>query len=237
FHYNWHWFWWYGSGDLGNQGIHQLDIARWGLGVGYPNKATATGGHFMFKDDQETPNTLNCAFEFDLPDGSRKMLEFEVRHWITNHEAGIGAQAPPHTDAAHPKLGPLAGSDNTIGNLFYGSKGYLALTDGGPEGFKSWLGESQEPGPEGNEPGGDVPHFANFIDCVISRNKEDLHAPPEVAAASVTLIYLANASYRLGRTINFNPDTQEVIGDQDADRLVQDADRGYRSPFVVPRNV
>ncbi|MGH9327504.1 MAG: Gfo/Idh/MocA family protein [Terriglobia bacterium] len=237
FHYNWHWFWWYGSGDLGNQGIHQLDIARWGLGVGYPNRATATGGHFMFKDDQETPNTLNCAFEFDLPDGSRKMLEFEVRHWITNHEAEIGAGNLPRHVVARPKTGANAGYNNTVGNIFYGSKGYLAYPVGKPAGYKTWIGESQEPGPEGHEAGTEVLHFANFIDCVISRKKEDLHAPPEVAAASVTLIYLANASYRLGRTINFNPETQEVVDDQDADMLVQDADRGYRSPFIVPRNV
>jgi predicted dehydrogenase len=90
FHYNWHWIWDTGNGDLGNQGVHQVDLARWGLGVKFPNRISATGGHFIFDDDQETPNTLNCAFEFDLPDGKRKMMEFEVRHWITNHEAEIG---------------------------------------------------------------------------------------------------------------------------------------------------
>ena len=60
FHYNWHWFWDYGNGDLGNQGIHQVDVARWGLGVKYPTKVSAIGGHFMFDDDQETPNTITC---------------------------------------------------------------------------------------------------------------------------------------------------------------------------------
>src|SRR5438046_1990266 len=89
FHYNWHWIWDTGNGDIGNQGIHEMDIARWGLGVGYPNKVSAMGGHFMFDDDQQTPNTLNVACEFDMPDGQRKMLEFEVRGWITNHEPGI----------------------------------------------------------------------------------------------------------------------------------------------------
>ena len=65
FHYNLHWFWDYGNGDLGNQGIHQLDVARWGLGVKYPKKVSAIGGHFMFDDDQETPNVLNVSCEFD----------------------------------------------------------------------------------------------------------------------------------------------------------------------------
>ena len=64
-----------------------MDIARWGLGVKFPVKASAIGGHFMFDDDQETPNTLSAAFEFD-ENGKRQMLEFEVRHWNTNPEAG-----------------------------------------------------------------------------------------------------------------------------------------------------
>src|SRR5690349_9661664 len=81
FHYNWHWFWDYGNGDLGNQGIHQVDVARWGLGVTFPTKVSAMGGHFMFDDDQETPNTIACTFEFN-EDGKHKMMEFEVRHWI-----------------------------------------------------------------------------------------------------------------------------------------------------------
>ena len=63
----------------------------------------------MFDDDQQTPNTLNCAFEFDLPDGKRKMMEFEVRHWITNNEAGVGrgdlvagkTLHPPQHDRQH----------------------------------------------------------------------------------------------------------------------------------------
>jgi predicted dehydrogenase len=89
FHYNWHWFWDYGNGDIGNQGIHQVDAARWGLGVKYPTKINAIGGHFMFDDDQETPNTLTAEYEFD-DGGKKRMMVFEVRHWITNHEAGIG---------------------------------------------------------------------------------------------------------------------------------------------------
>ena len=58
FHYNWHWFWDTGNGDIGNQGIHEMDKARWGLGVTHPTKVTAIGGKFMFDDDQETPNTI-----------------------------------------------------------------------------------------------------------------------------------------------------------------------------------
>ena len=60
FHYNWHWIWDTGNGEVGNQAIHEIDIARWGLGVGFPVCVSAMGGHFMFQDDQETPNILNA---------------------------------------------------------------------------------------------------------------------------------------------------------------------------------
>jgi predicted dehydrogenase len=238
FHYNWHWFWNYGSGDLGNQGIHQLDIARWGLGVKFPNRITAVGGKFMFKDDQLTPNVLNCSFQYDMADGSRKMLEFEVRGWITNHEAGIGEGKGSHGIPAaglqaHPhKLGATASPQNTIGDLFYGSKGYMAID--GSEGYKTWLGPGHEPGPEGSG-GGD--HFLNFVEAVRSRNKSSLNAPIEEGYISATLIYLANASYRLGKTIEFDPDAVQVVNDEEATRLLRSADRGYRRPFFIPENV
>ena len=249
FHYNWHWIWDTGNGDVGNQGVHEMDKARWGLGVKYPTKVSAIGGHFMFDDDQQTPNTLNAAFEFATPDGKRKVLEFEVRHWITNSEAMIGtkafssegvpaaglAAAPPidtKSAAAKPKTGPDAGSHNVIGNLFYGSKGYMAMGD--YDSYKSWLGKEMEPGPGGHGAGD---HYANFIDCVRSRKKEDLHAPIEEGHISATLIHLANISYRLGRTIHFKPDTQEINGDKEAMELIREGDRGYRDPYVVAEKV
>ena len=85
--------------------------------------------------------------------------------------------------------------------------------------------------------GTELAHFKNFIDCVTSRNKANLNAPIEEGHISCALVHLANASYRLGRTINFNPDTQQVIGDEEAQRLLCDGDRGYRAPFVVPEEV
>ena len=221
FHYNWHWIWDTGNGDLGNQGVHQVDMARWGLGVKYPNRISAVGGHFMFEDDQETPNTLNCAFEFDQPDGQRKMLEFEVRHWMTNHEAEIGQ-------------GRLAGGHNTIGNVFYGSKGYLVSGDEDSNSYKTWLGRGQEPGPHAHVTGN---HYANFIDCVRSRTSAGLNAPIEEGHISCALVHLANASYRLGRSLRFDPDKGQVIGDEEANRLLRETDRGYREPFVVPEEV
>ena len=240
FHYNWYWFWYYGNGDIGNQGVHQVDMARWGMGVGFPNKVSAIGGHFMFDDDQETPNDLNCAFEFDLPDGKRKMITFEVRHWITNHEAGIGTPelgtpAPKRTPG-QPKLGPNAGSHNTVGDIFYGSNGYLATGDEDACTYVVTLGRDQEVQPAVHG-GSERAHFQNFIDCVASRNKADLNAPIEEGHMSTAMVHLANTSYRLGRTLHFNPETQEVIGDEEAALLLRDGDRGYRAPFVVPEEV
>jgi len=216
FHYNWHWFWAYGNGDLGNQGIHEIDIARWGLGVRYPTKASAVGGKFMFDDDQETPNTLNCAFEFD-DNGKKKMMEFEVRHWMSNHEAGIGEPG-----GASAKKSP-----NSIGNIFYGSKGYLAMD--GYTNYKTWLGKDQDPGPSGKA-GGD--HYANFIAAVRSRKSSGLTAEIEEGAASTVLVHLANISYRLGRTLNFDANTWTCPGDNEATALFM---RNYREPFVVPK--
>jgi predicted dehydrogenase len=217
FHYNWHWIWDTGNGDLGNQGIHQVDAARWGLGVKFPDRVSAMGGHFMFDDDQETPNTLACTFTFEQADGHRKMLEFGVRHWFTNNEAGLGRG--------------LFSRHNAIGNIFYGSKGYLAAGNEDSFSYESWLGADQGAGPHGKS-GND--HFANFIGCVRSRNVAELHAPIEEGHVSCALVHLANASYRLGRALRFDAETERVVDDEEANRLLSDAERGYRAPFVVP---
>jgi predicted dehydrogenase len=249
FHYNWHWFWDYGNGDLGNQGIHEVDVARWGLGVKYPVKVSAIGGHFMFDDDQETPNTLNCAFEFD-ENGKRTMMEFEVRHWMSNPEASIGAprmappppeaepggSAPPRPEAQGRRGGGEAGrggmrpiDSDRIGNLFYGSKGYLAVDS--YQSYKSWLGRAGEPGPSNNR-GGD--HFLNFIEAVRSRKRESLNADIEEGAISAVLVHLANVSYRVGRTLHFDAATMMCTGDAEANALLT---RQCREPFVVPEKV
>jgi predicted dehydrogenase len=213
FHYNWHWNWEYGNGDLGNQGIHEMDICRWGLGVKRPTKVSAMGGHFMFDDDQNTPNVLTATFEFN-EGGKRKMLVFEVRHWISNHEGGIGE---------------VRKETNTVGNIFYGSNGYM--TADWYETYKTFLGKEQQPGPSRSEGGS---NWANFIQVVRSRNMAELNAPIEEGALSVELVHLANISYRLGRTLHLDPQTFTVKGDPEANRMFT---RAYRAPFVVPEKV
>lgn len=216
FHYNWHWFWDYGNGDLGNQGVHEVDIARWVLGgAKNPTKISAMGGHLMFDDDQETPNTMTATFEFQ-DSGKRQLLVFEVRHWISNHEAGIGE-------------GGKRKDSNTIGNLVYGSKGYMAIDGYGS--YRTYLGKEQEPGPSRHEEGN---HWANFIEAVRSRKQSDLNAPIEEGFLSTQLVHLANISYRLGRTLNFDAAAGLCRGDDEANAMFT---RNYRAPYVVPENV
>jgi predicted dehydrogenase len=212
FHYNWHWMWDTGNGDLGNQGIHEVDIARWGLGVTHPTKVSAIGGKFMFDDDQETPNTLTASYEFDAK-GVKKMMTFEVRHWISPHEAGINGEKP----------------GNTIGNQFYGSKGYLVIDNYNK--YYSFMGKEQTPGPGANARD---EHWANFIAAVRSRKRGDLNAEIEEGALSCNLMHLANISYRVGRTLHWDAKTMTCIGDPEANKMLT---RAYRAPFVVPKNV
>jgi len=241
FHYNWHWFWDYGNGDIGNQGIHELDLARWSLGVTYPTKVTALGGHFMFDDDQETPNTLTALYEFDgTGGGKRKMLEFAVRHWMTNREAGLGerrgAPPPPRATgepAPEPKnrLGPASRPDNPdgVGVILYGSKGYMSFEASGK--YAAFLGRDREPGPAGMARGN---NWENFISAVRSQKYEELNAPVEEGAISCTLVHLANISYRLGRSIQFDEKTYTCPGDKEATAMFT---RPYRKGFVVPEKI
>jgi predicted dehydrogenase len=212
FHYNWHWFWDTGNGDLGNQGIHEVDISRWGLGVTHPTKITAIGGKFMFDDDQETPNTITAAYEF-MVNGRPKMMSFEVRHWYSNHEAGINGERP----------------GNTIGNTFYGANGYLVIDNYNK--YYSFMGPKGEAGPA-KTAGGD--HFMNFIDAVKSRKRENLTAEIEEGALSCNLMHLANISYRVGRTLYWDEKTWTIKNDPEANKMLT---REYRKPYIVPEKV
>lgn len=100
-HYNWHWNFDYGNGDVGNQGIHETDLCMWGLDVGLPTKITSMGGKFLWDDAKTVPEVLTSVYKY--PD-ENKIIQFEVRPWCTNAEDGA-----------------------TVGNIFYGDKGYLVV--------------------------------------------------------------------------------------------------------------
>jgi len=98
-HYNWHWFWHWGTGELGNNGIHSLDVCRWGLGVDYPQRVTSGGGKYRFDDDQETPDTHTVTYDF-----GDKSIAWEGRSW---HRRGF--------------------EDSMFGIAFYGDQGTIVL--------------------------------------------------------------------------------------------------------------
>jgi predicted dehydrogenase len=190
---------------MGNQGVHEMDLARWGLGVGLPKKVQAAGGHYMFEDDQETPNTLVTTFEY--PD-EKKLLVFETRHWMTNHE-DFGS-----------------GASNAVGVTFYGSKGYMQVEYFA---YRTFLGRDRTPGPS-RESGRN--EWATFIAGIRSRNRADLGVEIEDGHLSSGLCHLGNMAYRLGRTVTFDPATETCPGDEQANALLT---RQYRSPYIVPK--
>ncbi len=228
FAYNWHWFWDTGNGDIGNQGVHEMDIDVWGLGrQDWPGTVTASGGKYVWKDDQETPNTLQTAFNF----GDVEMT-FEVRNLPTPTEA----------------LAPL--KPNYVGNIFCGDKGFMVVDQHGAQLYKSAAanvsGEAARGagagGKEKYEKAADIaasgedtaPHMKNFLDAVRSRDYKSLHAEIEIGARSAAFCHLGNIAYRTGRMLKLDPKTGRAIGDNEASALYT---RDYRKPYVVPENV
>ncbi len=214
FHYNWHWFWDTGNGDIGNQGVCEMDIARWGLGKNtLPKKIHSTGGKFVYDDDQETPNTQLAVYEYD-----DCQLVFEVRGLLTGGESSI------RYDGAH-----------YIGNLFFGSEGHLSLDCFG---FQMYLGEKSELAQEMKhvepQPWDTAPHVANFLSAIRSRKEGELANNIEDGHLSAALSHLANISYRTGRNLSFDPVTETFGGDAEAGRYLT---RDYRVPFMVPAKV
>jgi len=189
-HYNWHWYWNYGNGDIGNQGIHETDLCMWGLGVDtFPEKITSAGGKFLWKDAQETPEVLSSTYIYPK---ERKIIEFEVRPWMTNEEGGTG-----------------------IGNIFYGSEGYMVVK--GYDYYETFLGRDRKPGPS-RKAGGD--HFKNFIDAVVARDPALLNGPPETLHLSSGLAHLGNIAYRTGRNLTFDPKKEKFVNDKEADGML-----------------
>ncbi len=224
FHYNWHWNWDYGNGDMGNQGIHEMDIARWGLGVTLPVKISAVGGHFMFDDDQQTPNDMVAVFEFPNPTGGgdkKKILQFEVRHWITNRE-GVSSENPT-ADSNY-----MISADNTVGNLFYGSKGYMTKN---VNEWQAFYGKERTPGETGSGLGD---HYSDFINAIRANDQKLAQGNIREGFYSCAVMHLGNISYRLGRTLEFDPVKMKFKNDPEADAMLT---RQYRAPFIIPDNV
>ena len=257
-HYEWHWFWDFGNGDIGNQGVHQMDIARWLIpasssgGATYPKTVHSLGGRFGYKDQGQTANT-----QISVMDYGDTQLIFEVRGLPTvpyeNAKGGVG-------NIAHLEAGTLVDA-----KLFY------------PKGESKPIPLKEAVKVETHRRPGDG-HFANFIAAVKSRKSDDLNAEILEGHYSSALCHLANLSYRLGeevpfskpthafgedkaayetlsrmeehlkenkvaldgmkyrlgRKLAFDAATESFIGDPEANRLLT---REYRTPFVVPDRI
>jgi len=221
FAYNWHWFWDTGNGDIGNQGVHEMGIARWGLGdPQWPKTAYAQGGRYGTPDQGETPNTLLASFNY----GDRELV-FEVRGLSTNGE-GVAPVPGRGKEPARPAT-PL---NVTIGDLFYGSNGWMVMSDAG---YQVYKGESSELIAEEKAPRGEDPtrmHMENFLAACHSRKLTDLHDPITNATLSAGLCHLANISYRTGHKLNLEAGPK-FTGDQAANAMLTRP--VYRKPFVV----
>jgi hypothetical protein len=227
FAYNWHWFWDTGNGDIGNQGVHEMDISLWGLGRSeWPTVVASTGGKFLWKDDQETPNTQQTTFYL----GDVQMT-FDVRNLPTPPEGLMGMRGP-----------------NYVGNIFFGDLGFMILDQRGYQVYKSTAGNISGEAARGAgagskeryekaaevDGGGDsaVPHMKNFLDAVKSRDYKKLTAEIEIGARSAAYCHLANIAYRLKRTLSLDPKTGRFHNDAEANEMLT---RKYRAPYVVPK--
>lgn len=217
--YNWRWD--FGVGDLGNQGVHQLDIVRWGLKLDqHPTKIQSMGGNLMHlnEDDCECPCLLTTSYEFG---DKNVMVTCETRDGYTNSEAGMGIEYP------------FVDHRNVCGVIFYGTDGYMIFPD--YSSYHTFLGPQREKGPsksEAGEPMMDATHFLNWAQAIRSRKPENLHAPIEEGHLSSALCHLGNLAYRVGRTVEFDPKLQHCVSDDRANSLL--VRREYRSPYKMP---
>lgn len=204
-HYNWHWRYAYGTGDMGNDGVHELDLALWGLGVDgqHPEAVSAIGNKLFFDDDQQFPDTQNVTFDFAPAgeNGRRKQLIFELRIWT------------PYR---------MEGYEN--GNAFYGTKGFLLL--GKNDNFKVY-GERnkliEEMQADGRNTENTRIHHEDFLNCIRSGGRPQ--ADIELGHHSAAACHLGNIASRLKRTLFFDGKSEQFIGDDDANTLLT---RTYR---------
>jgi predicted dehydrogenase len=192
-HYDWHWIWDYGNGELGNQGVHEMDKARWGLNKkGLPRSVLSLGGRYGYQDDGETANT-----QLTFLDYGDSQIIFEVR--------GLPSKNPYPANVLRQRL-PL----QFIGNIWYGTEGVLVCPNYTSGVVLSPDGEVMETFQ------GDGDHFGNFLDAIISRKASDLQGKIEEGHVSSALCHLGNISYRLGTMAPFRKPGKALGDDREA---------------------
>lgn len=190
-HYNWHWRWHWGGGEMANNGVHALDLARWGLGVDAPQRVTFSGGRYHFDDDQETPDTAVATFDFG--------------HCIATWECS----------SCHPR------NIDTLDIVrFYGDKGTMAVVGTAAKvldpHYKIFDLKGQEIGTN-TGPGTDRMHIENFVNCI--RDGKTPTSEIEEGQKSSLLCHLANIAYRVGRTVQYDAAQKRIVNDADAMKL------------------
>ena len=199
FHYKWHWHWHFGTGDAGNDGAHQIDIARWALGVDYPQTASGMGGKIFFDDDQQTPDTMNVTFRY-----GRKALIWEMRIWnpygMDGQENGVA----------------IYGTDASIQVGRWDRRWGYKLFDG-----KGQLVEHNDADDESDD------HMRNFVDCI--RSRELPNGDISIGHLSAIHCHLANIISRTGRNLSFDQETETIVGDPHANLYVKRAYRTHWS--------
>ncbi len=207
------WRWWYafGAGDIGNDGVHDIDLARWGLGVEeHPSTIAAIGGKYYFDDDQQWPDTQYVVFEYPGEGnvGQKRQLIFEQRTWSPYVQEGL---------------------EN--GDAFYGTEGMMIL---GKSGGYQLYGPRNKLIERVDEGSPDVAaHHDDFLACI--RNGGTPHADIAINHLSTSLCHLANIATRVGRTVRFDPQTETISGDEQAAELLH---RQYRDGhWAVPKGV
>jgi predicted dehydrogenase len=197
-HYNWHWFWNWGTGEALNNGTHEVDVARWGLGVDYPNSVTSTGGRYYFTDDWETPDTqlitFNCPEATILWEG-RSCSSFKVQ----------GADR-----------GVLFHGDKGV--MLTGHNGYTIFDEAGKI-LKEVKSNAVIDGRNTASPneGLDAVHIANFLDCI--RLTKRPNADVEIGYKSTLWVQLGNIAQRVGRNLNIDQANGHIKDDKAAMKL------------------
>jgi predicted dehydrogenase len=214
FHSNWRWFYDYGCGDLGNDGVHRLDMAIAMLNaacdtqgdqpIGMPNRISAHGGKWYFDDAQEFPDTMQVTYEY-AAGPQTKILTYEMRLWAPYNYLGKSEGAAVFGDQ---------------GYIVMGNRGWTAHSRGG-ELLASGEGDSHE-----------APHVQNFIDCIKSREKPYCDLETVGHPASV-LCHAGNIAARVGRILQFDPASETFADDDQANGLRTRAE--YRKPWVLPQ--
>ena len=211
FHYNWRFFWDYGNSEIGNQGVHVLDVALWAIqkmkGVDHcmPDRVSASGGIYWLDDAKEVPDTQMVTYHY--PD---LLLSFELRSFGNDHMMHAGQ-----------KITGVGPTEFCI--AYYGTEASLLISNSG---WKVYT-RTGDPGP--SEKALPETHEKNFLECVKSRQKPN--SDVEIGRLSTMLCHLGNVSYHLGRDVKFDARTETFPGDKDANKLLT---KEYRAPYGLP---